>query len=65
MSEPRISVVARLTAKPGMEEQVKQELMGLVTPSRKDKWCISVASSCCRKSKAMDMKSLNESAFQR
>jgi quinol monooxygenase YgiN len=41
MNESRISVVAKLKAKPGMEEQVKKELMGLVAPSRKDKGCIN------------------------
>lgn len=41
MSDSRISVVARLKAKPGVEEQVKQELMGLVAPSRKDMGCIN------------------------
>ncbi len=41
MNETRISVVARLRAKPGMEDQVKQELMGLVAPSRSDNGCIN------------------------
>ncbi len=43
MGDARISVVARLRARAGMEEQVKQELMGLVAPSRKDKGCMNYA----------------------
>jgi quinol monooxygenase YgiN len=41
MSDWMISVIAKLRAKPSMEEEVKKELMGLVAPSRTDKGCIN------------------------
>ena len=36
-----VSVIARLRAKPGKEGVVREELMGLVEPSRKETGCIN------------------------
>ncbi len=41
MAEKKITVVARIKAKEGMEEKVKQELLALVRPTRSEKGCIS------------------------
>ena len=35
-----VTIVAQIKAKDGMEEKVKQELMGLVGPTRSEKGCI-------------------------
>ena len=37
----RVSVVARLKAKPGNEERVKQELQKLLAPTRAEKGCVN------------------------
>lgn len=37
----KLTVVARLKAKPGMEERVKQELVKLLAPTRVEKGCIN------------------------
>lgn len=37
----RVSVVARLTAKPGLEDRVEAELMDLVQKTRKETGCIN------------------------
>ncbi len=41
MADHQVTVVAQIRAKDGMEEQVKQELMGLVGPTRSEKGCIN------------------------
>lgn len=40
MSE-KLTVVARIRAKPGKEEEVKQALLGLVGPTRSEAGCIN------------------------
>ncbi|MDR3605513.1 MAG: putative quinol monooxygenase [Desulfomonilaceae bacterium] len=37
----QVTVVARIIAKPGMEDVVKSTLMGLVPPTRKESGCIN------------------------
>jgi quinol monooxygenase YgiN len=39
-AEP-LTVVAHIKAKPGMESQVRQELLSLVVPSRNDAGCLN------------------------
>jgi quinol monooxygenase YgiN len=41
MSDKKVTVVARIRAKGGMEEKVKQELLALVSPTRSEKGCIN------------------------
>lgn len=41
MAENNVTVVARIKAKPGLEEQVKKELLGLVAPTRSESGCIN------------------------
>lgn len=41
MTNKPITVLARMTAKPGKEAALKQELLALVAPSRKDAGCIN------------------------
>jgi len=41
MAEKKVTVVARIRAKEGMQEKVKQELMALVSPTRSEKGCIN------------------------
>ncbi len=41
MADKKVTVVARIRAKEGMEEKVKQELMALVSPTRSEKGCIN------------------------
>ena len=41
MAEKKVTVVARIKAKPGLEEQVKNELLGLVGPTRTEGGCIN------------------------
>ena len=43
MNAKYLTVVAHVKARPGMERQVRQELLSLVQPSRKDEGCISYA----------------------
>lgn len=40
MSEKRVTVLAQIRAREGMEERVEQELLALVAPSRQDAACI-------------------------
>ena len=40
MPDNKVTVVAQIRAKDGMEEKVKQELMGLVGPTASEKGCI-------------------------
>ena len=37
----KVTVIARVRAKPGLEAQVKQECLALVAPSREEKGCIN------------------------
>jgi quinol monooxygenase YgiN len=37
----RITVIARIKARPGMEERVRQELLKLLGPTRAEKGCIN------------------------
>jgi quinol monooxygenase YgiN len=41
MADKKVTVVARIKAKKGMEETVNQELMALVAPTRSEKGCIN------------------------
>jgi quinol monooxygenase YgiN len=41
MAEQKVTVIAQIRAKEGMEEKVKQELVGLVGPTRSEKGCIN------------------------
>ena len=41
MNAKPITVVAQIKAKPGKENQVRQELLSLVAPSRKDAGCLN------------------------
>jgi quinol monooxygenase YgiN len=40
MTDKKITVVAQIRAKDGMEETLKQELMSLIGPTRSEKGCI-------------------------
>ena len=41
MADKKITVVARIKAKEGMEEKMKQQLMTLLGPTRAEKGCIN------------------------
>jgi quinol monooxygenase YgiN len=41
MNANSLTVVAQIKAKPGKEAQVRQELLSLVAPSRKDAGCLN------------------------
>jgi quinol monooxygenase YgiN len=41
MNAKPLTVIAQIKAKPGMEAQVRQELLSLVAPSRKDPGCLN------------------------
>jgi quinol monooxygenase YgiN len=41
MADKKVTVVARIKTKKGMDESVKQELMALVAPTRSEKGCIN------------------------
>ena len=41
MNAKPLTVVAQIKAKPGKETQVRQELLSLVAPSRKDAGCLN------------------------
>ena len=41
MNTKPLTVVAQIKAKPGKEDQVRQELLSLVAPSRKDAGCLN------------------------
>ena len=41
MNAKSLTVVAQIKAKPGKESQVRQELLSLVAPSRKDAGCLN------------------------
>ena len=41
MADKKVTVVARIKAKKGMEEKVKRELMALLSPTRSEKGCIN------------------------
>ncbi len=41
MNAKPLTVVAQIKAKPGKETQVRQELLALVAPSRKDAGCLN------------------------
>jgi quinol monooxygenase YgiN len=41
MADTKITVLARFKAKDGMEEKVKQEIMGCVAPTRAEAGCIN------------------------
>lgn len=40
-SNEKITVLARIKAKPGLEDRVRQEMMGLVEPTRREPGCIN------------------------
>jgi quinol monooxygenase YgiN len=41
MANKKVTVLARIRAKKGMEEKVKRELMALISPTRSEKGCIN------------------------
>ena len=41
MNTESLTVVAQMKAKPGKEDQIRQELLSLVAPSRKDAGCLN------------------------
>ena len=41
MREKQVTVIARMRAKKGMEEELRMELLALVEPSRADEGCIN------------------------
>lgn len=41
MAEKKVTVVARITAKPGLEATVRQEVLNLVGPTRAEAGCIN------------------------
>ena len=41
MADKKVTVLARFKAKAGMEEQVEQEIMALVAPTRSEAGCIN------------------------
>lgn len=41
MNAKSLTVIAQIKAKPGKESQVRQELLSLVTPSRRDDGCLN------------------------
>jgi len=41
MADSQVTVLAMVTAKPGLEEKVKEELLKLVTPTRAEPGCIN------------------------
>jgi len=41
MADKKVTVVARIKTKKGMDESVKQELRALVAPTRSEKGCIN------------------------
>lgn len=41
MAQKRVTVLARIKAKEGMEEKVRQELLALVAPSRSEEACLN------------------------
>src|SRR2546428_10933244 len=41
MTDQIITVIARLKAKPGLEDSVRQELFKLLAPTRSEKGCIN------------------------
>ena len=41
MTINKVTVVARIKARPGMEEEVRKELLALVAPTTKERGCIT------------------------
>ena len=41
MTDKQVTVIARIKAKPGMEETVKKEVQALVAPTRAESGCIN------------------------
>ena len=41
MADKKVTVIARIKAKPGMEETVKNEVLALVAPTRAEAGCIN------------------------
>ena len=41
MNDKSLTVTAQVKAKPGMESQMRQELLSLVAPSRQDAGCLN------------------------
>ena len=41
MADKKVTVLARIRAKEGMEEKVKQEITALVSPTRSEQGCIN------------------------
>ena len=41
MADKKVTVIARIKVKPGMEEKAKQEILSLVGPTRSEAGCIN------------------------
>ncbi len=41
MSAPLLTIVVRIKAKPGMEERMRQDLLGVLAPTRAESGCIT------------------------
>jgi quinol monooxygenase YgiN len=41
MSAPLLTIVARIKAKPGMEERMRQDLLSVIAPTREEAGCIT------------------------
>jgi quinol monooxygenase YgiN len=55
MTDKKLTVVAQIRAKDGMEETVKQELEALVGPTRSEKGCIKYELHQCVENKSLFM----------
>jgi len=41
MSSKKVTIVAKMKAKPGMQDQVKDVLLALIVPTRSEKGCVT------------------------
>lgn len=55
MANKKVTIVARMRAKDGMEEQVRQELMSLVPQTRSEEGCINYELHQAAEDKALFM----------
>ncbi|QTA81438.1 Antibiotic biosynthesis monooxygenase [Desulfonema limicola] len=55
MAEKKVTVMAKCKAKPGMEDNVRKELMALVGPTRLEPGCINYDLHCSNEDKSLFM----------
>jgi quinol monooxygenase YgiN len=53
MASKQVTVIARIKAKPGMEEKVRTEVMALVAPTRAEAACINYDLHVSRQDKSL------------